>query len=273
MLWERMVTDDARFVVHRSRYLHWGVEAVRSGAHLKINGNTVATATATSGYVDLIGTALTPNEVYEVVWTDDSLVVGSHLYESPSTTGTLVLPSTPPTFTSGADEDQLNAISTDTQYLLDNGILVPNLAFVSKISVGNRPSYTYYYTGLHLQRYLYISGTCRHGGEIGDDDIFIKVSINSTEVFYLHVDGTVANGGRFAYFNTFVDLEGTDHYVGGYVVSTGTGPAGSVSIANGSSLGLSHAEEYICNFRIESDTQSSEVQIYQLAEYPAQWIL
>ena len=60
MPFEWMVRDDERYIIHNSQFLHWKASVAVPGAHLYVNDTQVATASATSGYVDLspLGLAL-----------------------------------------------------------------------------------------------------------------------------------------------------------------------------------------------------------------------
>lgn len=273
MPWEWMVRSDVRYVVHRSRYLHWKITAIVGGAHLYVNGTNVATASATTGVVDLDPLGLSFNQVYTVSWEDADGVFCTRLYESASETGVLTLPSATPTFSNGntAPADDLNAVSAGTKYLLDNATNLPNLGFVGKTYFENFPNHQITWTMVHRQRYLLVNLDVRYGDDVGAEEIRVEVEIDTTLIWSTEVNGSPGSGGRYKYAFTWIDLQGTDHSEHGYTDS-GSGTPAAVEVVDGSSLGLSVGDEYRLRITIESDTKQSELRTFQLAEYPAKWV-
>lgn len=262
---ERMGINDNRLMVHHSRYLRW-VTASATAASLRLNGEVIDTASgADSGVVDLSGYGFQLNQLYELMWTGTA-VICTRLYESPSADGVLVLPASDPTFTTGANADQLNALSTNTQYLLDNAGRLPNRGFVSRTRSGFTGSQSQHFVFTHQHRYLYWSGDMRHGGDVGQD-LDTRIRINETLIWHDGVNGNANAGGRYKFYETWYDLQGTDHTIAGYT-ATGSGDTGAIDVADGSSLGLSVGDEYTLRLEIESETRNFEARAWLFAEFP-----
>lgn len=263
---EHMAIDDPRHMIHRHRYLHWKTTSATT-ATLNLNGSPVDTATgADSGVVDLNSLGLGNNEGYELEWTGTA-VNCVRLYESASATGILTLPETNPTFTTGANDTQLNAVSDNTKYLLDNAGRLPNAGFVAKTYSGIKPSLDVYWQFIHRHRYLYWSGEVEHNGDEGDDSIDVQLQVNgATQIWEDQTDGRASTGGRFSFWEFWIDLQGTNHSEGGFT-SSGMGNPGTITIADGSTLGLSPGDEYQIEMNIDTDTTKFHVRTYMMGEF------
>ena len=235
-----MAEDETRYICHRHRYLHWEVTSA-SGASLQVNGNTVDTADATSGYCDLNGEGLVEGEAYSVVWTGAATTC-IILYEFPNTSGTLALPQTTPTISDTVTADELNKVVENTQYLIDNVGAAPFVPFMSR-KWYVAPSKELNFTMTHLNRYLYFYGEGFYSGTQGSDDFTINWKINDTTFRAFNSDGNNDDGGAYFNFNFFYDLQGTDHTDNSYTAS-GLADAGTWSVADGSTFGLSAGDDY-----------------------------
>lgn len=122
-----------RYIFHLDRYLHYGLYVPYSvnprDIDFKIN-NSVALSihvnahTATSvmvGNLDLTSLSLPTGKPYslDLEVTGETGVLMRYAYEFRTTTSAYALPVVLPTFSTGANETQLNALSEDTQYMVD----------------------------------------------------------------------------------------------------------------------------------------------------------
>lgn len=235
-----MPEDELRYVVHRHRYLHW-VTTSASGANLQVNGSTVDTASGTSGYADLNSLGLADGEGYEVKWTGAATTC-TRLFEHPETSATFTLPNTSPTVIDVVTAAQLNAISGNTKYLVDNIANAPLTPFMAR-RWAPVPNQTFEYGFVHSNRYLYFYARGDYSGTQGTDDFTINWKINGTTFRAFNSDGDDDDGGALFIFDWFYDLQGTDHLDNSWT-ATGLGDAGVWTVADGSTLGLSPGDDY-----------------------------
>ena len=260
-----MAQDETRYGVHQFRYLHWVVSSA-SGADLELNGDVVATASSTSGTVDLNSLGLAVGDVYTLKWTGATTTC-KRLFEFPTSSGSLSLPASTPTFSSGANATQLNAVVSNTQYLIDN---VQNAAYTPFISMTLHPvpSQTLTYGMKHAHRYLHFEGQAWYSGTQGTDDFHIDWIINGTTFRAFNTDGDNDDGGAYFYFNWWYDLQGTDHTDDSYTI-TGLGDAGTWSVANGSTLGLSLGDWIELKVDVTEAHLNTRFRIELIGEYSA----
>ena len=135
---------DNRHVIHRFRYLHW-VNVGTTAAHLFVGTTDLGAvgSGATSGVVDLahgLGYesggntySLTLNRPYLVRWSGAD-VETVRLYEHSSSSTSLSMPFSTPSFSSGQvlTASQLNALARNTQFLYDYGNSVPVAGYVGR---------------------------------------------------------------------------------------------------------------------------------------------
>jgi hypothetical protein len=262
-----MQQDQTRHVMHRHRYLHWATSTA-SGADLEVNGNVVDTASGTSGYADLNAEGIGTNEVYSVVWTGAATTC-KRLYEWPDTSGnTLTLPETSPTFTGGtATATQLNAISTNTQYLIDNIARRPYTPFVAR-RWGLAPApREINYSFRQTHRYLYFSGELWYDGDNGSDTVEWEWKINGTPIRGFGTNGETGDGGTYYAFSWWYDLQGTGHEDFSSDQFTDPLPV-TWLVANGTTLGLSPGDDYEFQMDIATASRQSRLRIELLGESP-----
>lgn len=260
-----MAQDETRYCVHQFRYLHW-VTTSASGAALKLNGSTVATASSTSGTVDLNSLGLAVGDVYTLKWTGATTTC-KRLFEFPTSSGSLSLPASTPTFTTGANDSQLSAVVDNTKYLIDN---VQNAAYTPFISMTLHPvpSQTLTYGMKHAHRYLFFEGQGWYSGTQGTDDFHIDWKINGTTFRTFNSDGDNDDGGAYFYFNWWYDLQGTNHTDNSYTI-TGLGDAGTWSVANGSTLGLSLGDWIELKVDVTEAHLNTRFRVELIGEYSA----
>lgn len=261
-----MPNAEVRHVCHRHRYLHWATTTA-SGATLKVNGTTVATASSTSGYADLNSLGLGNYEVYEVEWTGATTVC-KRLYEWSNTTGSsLTLPETSPTFGSGTTSAaDLNKVVTNTQYLVDNIVKRPYTPFVSR-RWSIAPSRNIKFGIRKTHRYLLFIGFLWYHGDEGSESVDWNWRINSTTIRSFDTSGTTPDGGNYYIFNWWYDLEGTSHTDTSTDQFNNPQPVTWVT-ANGSSLGISNGDWYEFEMDISEAHSWSRIRIELLGEFP-----
>lgn len=261
-----MPNAQTRHVMHRHRYLHWATTTA-SGALLKVNGTTVATASSTSGYADLNSLGIGTNVVYSVEWTGATTVC-KRLYEWPNTSGnTLTLPASSPTFGAGtATATQLNAVATNTQYLIDNIARRPYTPFVAR-RWGLSPSKNIKYGFRHTHRYLFFSGELWYAGEEGSDPVEWTWKINGTSLRNFDTSGTGPDGGNYYAFGWWYDLQGTGHFDSS---SDQFGDPQPVTwlVPNGTTLGLSPGDDYEWEMDVNEAHSYSRLRIELIGESP-----
>jgi hypothetical protein len=212
--------DWYRYMLHRYRYLHIRTSDVTTidGSHLLINGIDAGPVAATSNeFVVDLGNGedvfvsnpynLSLNKPYTLQWQEGEEFGGVEMwwcFEHPHDDGLFHLPQTVPTFTTGANAAQLNALSDDTRYLVENQAMMPPGCFTSR-SFNFTGTSTWRYFIWHQHRYLHCSARWAPSGEDGINHE-VKFKINGVEFF-----GHTGSGEGTWLYSFAYDMQGDDH--------------------------------------------------------------
>jgi hypothetical protein len=205
---QRTERDVPIYGLHRFRYLHVYSAAAAPTAVLYINGHSAGTPLSggTHAVIDLgFGFnggssnpySLTLNQPYSLIWGTGAIDCRL-AFEHVSSSGTLSLPTSVPSFSGVLQDSQLNQICTNTQYLID-ACIVPATGFTAQdygLGTGQK---TLLYSMYKYHRYLHMEAFYRPSGDISNP---------KNNDFIVRIDGT----------SVFADIVVSDHTASYYVV-------------------------------------------------------
>lgn len=211
---QRTERDVPIYGLHRFRYLHVYVAAANPTAILYINGVSAGTpvSSSTHAVIDLGngfdgGSSnpynLTLNQPYSLIWGTGAIDCRL-AFEHVSSSGTLSLPASVPSFSGVLQDSQLNQICTNTQYLID-ACIVPATGFTAQDYGLGSGSKTLLYTMYKYHRYLHVQAFFRPSGDNTNP---------KNNAFRIHIDGILVfsdavTSDHTASYNIVFDLEGS----------------------------------------------------------------
>ena len=200
--------------LHRFRYLHVYSMATAPTAVLSINGVSAGTplSSSTHGVVDLGfgfngGSSnpynLTLNQPYSITWLTGAIDCRL-AFEHVSSSGSLSLPTSVPSFSGVLQDTPLNQICTNTQYLID-ACIVPATGFTAQDYGLGSGSKTLLYSMYKYHRYLHVQAFYRPSGDVNNP---------KNNAFRIHIGGVLVfsdavTSDDTANYNIVFDLEGS----------------------------------------------------------------